>query len=173
MSQTPRPANFLPNNRSPSAVLPKKLVAMPRGPRQATVSFSKYSKVSLIPKKRSAIPQKWYSPNDKHNFRRAVFEDARQITKEVEEAKLSRDHLHLRVGIEVFLKEGLPEQMTETKSSHVQAVLAEYRHQKRQGICDIEKLSRVSQETRWTSERAHILASGYWLQHTFENGNAR
>ena len=172
MSRRPQAVNFHLNGSSSSG-LPKKLDTMPQGPPQATVRFSKYSKVNLIPKKRGAISEKWYSPKDKHYFRCAVSEDVRRISREVEEAKLSRDHLHLRVGIEVFLKEGLPEQMTETKSSHVQAVLAEYRHQKRQGICDIEKLSRVSQETRWTSERAHILASGYWLQHTFENGNAR
>ena len=86
-----------------------------------------------------------------------------------EDSRMLRDsNAHERVGIELYLNKGMKKRVVETKRAHVQAVLSEQSRQRQQDIHDIEELSSVSKETSWTGERAHILATGYWLQYLFE-----
>ena len=50
-----------------------------------------------------------------------------------------------------------------TIETHIRAVLAEQRHQKAQGLQDIERLSVISEHSsQSTKERAWRLAHGYW-----------
>ena len=66
------------------------------------------------------------------------------------------------VGIEVFVTQGLAKDAFEKKRTHIDAVLSEQRLQEEKGVCDIEKLSKVSEKgSRWTRSRAQKLASLY------------
>lgn len=131
------------------------------------VAFSRYSQMALIPKDK-LMSKKWYSSQDRYCFRQDMNEAVRRLSREAMDDKLSQSNVHECVGIEVFLNKDLARRIMEARCSHIKAVLSEQSRQKRQGICDAEKLAAVSTKTSWTQERARNLAIDYWLQHILE-----
>lgn len=132
------------------------------GPR--AVTFSRFSELAFIPKDDNSS-NNWYSSKDNLSFRQALVKDARRMSREIQgaplDAKILRENLYGCVGIEKFVTKGLAREIQETRRAHVNAVLSEQSLQRQQGVCDIEKLSSVSNKTQWTKERARILATGY------------
>lgn len=132
--------------------------------RPRAVTFSPFSELSFIPKD-DDIPKKWYSSRDALSFRQALVNNARKMPREIQDAptdaKILREIVYQCIGIHMFVTRGLARQVQETRRAHIDAVLLEQRLQRQQGICDIEKLSNVSNKSRWTKERARILATGY------------
>lgn len=132
------------------------------GPR--AVTFSRFSELAFIPKDDNSS-NNWYSSKDNLSFRQALVQDARRMSREIQgaplDAKILRENLYGCVGIEKFVTKGLAREIQETRRAHVNAVLSEQSLQRQQGVCDIEKLSSVSNKTQWTKERARILATGY------------
>ena len=143
---------------------------------QGGVTFSQYSELALIPKDdNKTSSQKWHSSQEYQNFRRALIEDARRVSSRddvrVPSSSVRYQHHNVadQVGIEVFLSRGLAQHVQETRRAHIHAVLREQHLQRQRGVCNVERLARSSMKTsKMTSERARILAIGYWLQSTFE-----
>ena len=131
-----------------------------------SVTFSQFSELAFIPQDKNT--SLWYSSKERRHFRQALQQDVRRIAREIQDDDISQDHVYERVGIEVITNQSLAKRVVETRYAHVKAVLSEQRIQKQQGIYDVDKLASVSQKTAWTSERARVLATGYWLQYIFD-----
>ena len=135
--------------------------------RPRAVTFSQFSELAFIPK--DDIESKWYSKQETHGFRRALVRDAKQMSRQIEDAPadamITLEQLYECIGIEVYVTKGLAKDVAKTRRAHVDAVLSEQSLQKRQGVCDlcdIEKLASVSKtRSRWTEVRARKLATGY------------
>ena len=66
------------------------------------------------------------------------------------------------LGMELFLTPVAASHAAEIRRAHIDAILSEQIRQKRNGTCDIERLSWVSQKgSQMTKERSHQLAVGY------------
>ena len=135
----------------------------PTPTRPRAVTFSQFSELVFIPNDKAE--SKWYSTQEKHRFRQALIRDARRMSRTFDAAPadgILPKNLYECVGIEVLVSQGLARYVAEKKRQHVDAVLSEQRLQKKQGVCDLEMLSRVSKtRSRWTKERARKLATGY------------
>ena len=142
------------------------------------VTFSHFSELAYIPKDHD--PKKWHSSEDMEGFRRALAVDVRRVSRELQEDFLrnltSSASEHARnpsrqyecLGIEMFVTEGLAKKIQDTRCAHVKAILNEQALQRRQGICDAEKLSSVSKKSNWSAKRARIVAMSKWLEDNFE-----
>lgn len=111
---------------------------------------------------------RWYSPNDKHQFRKALQRTARKLanilaSKADEDEEMSVDELVECVGMEAFLSKGLARHMHEKRKKHSYSVLGEYCCQQQLGVRDDDRLAKVSKlSSKWSRTRAHDVAVGYW-----------
>ena len=133
--------------------------------RPKSVTFSHFSELAFIPKDKES-PRKWYTAQDTHHFRQVMAQDILSVQMKIQrmpqEAVLSPEDLYECVGIEVCLANGLGQRMREARFAHLNAVLFEQNLQRQNGICDLEKLSAVSEKkTLWIKERAHTVATTY------------
>jgi len=127
-----------------------------------TITFSEYSDLYFINKddENSAT---WYSSNDMLQFRKTLVDDARTASQDLQDLPLG-DMTHQQLceclGIETLLFSGVARCIQHAKRAHIAAVLTEQSMQRREGICDIERISRVSQNrSRWTVEKSQKFAS--------------
>mmetsp|Transcript_25906 Transcript_25906/g.52684 ORF Transcript_25906/g.52684 Transcript_25906/m.52684 type:complete len:192 (+) Transcript_25906:157-732(+) len=111
---------------------------------------------------------RWYSPSDKHKFRKALQRTARKLatilaSKVEEDKEMSVDELIECVGMEAFLSKGFARLMHEKRKKHSFSVLGEYCHQQQLGVRDDDHLAKVSKlSSKWSRERARNVAVGYW-----------
>ena len=70
------------------------------------------------------------------------------------------------LGLEKLLNRDVMMCIAEKRRVHKEAILSEQRSQREQGICDLERLASVSQESsNWTCTKAHKLAFAYSKLH--------
>lgn len=140
-------------------------VSSRRSPR--AVSFSEYSElVVYVPKCDPSTS--WYSAMDRKRFRQTLINEARRLSHEIQELHpddvMSHEQLCDCLGIEAFLggKKYAVQARVQARRAHIAAVLTEQCIQKKNGMCDIERLSKVSMMgSKWSSTRAGLLATRY------------
>jgi hypothetical protein len=100
-----------------------------------------------------------------HQFRKTLVDDARKASQDIKDLPLG-DMTHQQLceclGIETLLFSGIARCTLQARRALIAAVLTEQLMQRREGICDIERISRVSQNrSRWTVEKSQKFASAY------------
>jgi hypothetical protein len=134
--------------------------------RSQAVSFAVYSELYIIPAGDHHGSAIWYSSQDKQEFRRSMVRDIKKVSRVIDglpmEGSFTQDQLIDCLGIELFISKGAARSAAEVRSAHIHDVLAEQSRQRQNGICDIGRLSSISQKgSLWTKERARNLAVGY------------
>ncbi|KAL7539329.1 hypothetical protein ACHAXR_011826 [Thalassiosira sp. AJA248-18] len=139
----------------------KEATTSPTIPRALT--FSRFSEIAFIPN--DNIESKWYSTQDKNRFRRSLIVDVRRMKRELEDKPTeanSPEWLYECLGLDKLISHDFMMQVAKKRRTHTDAVLSAQSLQKQQGVLDIEKLSRVSEDnSQWTRNRAQKLASSY------------
>ena len=118
------------------------------------VGFTKFSELVLIPKDEQGL--KWYNSQEKAGFHQELVSDVRRLSGELERTGsevLTPKVLLNCMGIEVLVTRGLLRRKTEQKRMHIHTVLSEQQLQRRQGISDPEKLSRVAKQSSTSSAK--------------------
>ena len=132
------------------------------------VTFSASSELYIVPELREqGISTTWYSSQDKRDFRRSMVASIQQVTREIEGlpvgVPMTQDQLVNCLGIESFISKGAARTAAQARRAHIDAVLSEQCLQKQNGTIDVERISIISQMgSRWTTERARKLATGYY-----------
>jgi len=129
-----------------------------------TITFSEYSDLYFL-NNDGENSTTWYSSNDMHQFRKTLVDDARKASQEIKDLPLG-DMTHRQLceclGIETLLFSGIARCTLQARRAHIAAVLTEQLMQRREGICDTERISRVSQNrSRWSVEKSLKFASAY------------
>ena len=116
-------------------------------------------------------PQRWIPTKMVHTRRGGAIPANLNLGRLEDAAYIGRESIQLRyydwtstwVGIEkLILSRALIMRISIKRWAHVDSVLVEQKAQREQGICDLERLSRVSRESsEQTCTRAHKLA--HWL----------
>ncbi|KAL7466162.1 hypothetical protein ACHAXS_009885 [Conticribra weissflogii] len=139
----------------------------PTRPARKQVHFSDVNELAHI-----AVPspteyhRRWYNAGDKNNFKRALARDVRKVTSLIRSSSFENvraEVLVACVGIELFLSPDLARRTVDKRTRHLNGVLDEFARQERQGLMDDRRLGHLSERSsRWSRERAHELALGYW-----------
>lgn len=130
------------------------------------VTFSEYSELVAFPCDHYTATT-WYSSKETRQFRQTMIDDARKASQEIMDLPhggiLSHEQLTQCLGIKIFRTHGVAKCTgVQARRAHIAAVLSEQLMQKQMGICDVERLSRVSQNTSHASVLdAQKLAVGY------------
>ena len=134
--------------------------------RSHAVTFSICSDLYIVPASEEDRSTTWYTTEEKQGFRRSMVKSIRKITRELEElpmgATMTQCQLLDCLGIELLITSGVARSAAEVRRAHIDAILSEQRLQKLQGVCDIDRISSISEEgSHLTTERARKLATGY------------
>ncbi len=131
------------------------------------VVFSEYSELVIVPRSdEHTLSTTWYSAQDRYHFRQTLIHEARGVSREIKALPLgdvlSHEQLCDCLGIELFITMGAARKADQARRSHIAAVLSEQCRQKQEGVCDLERLSRVSKRgSELSTVRASKLAAGY------------
>ena len=152
-------------HRSPLSTIPS-MINTTSNKRSHAVTFSICSDLYIVPASEQDRSTTWYTSEDKQGFRRSMVKSIRKITRELEElpmgATMTQCQLLNCLGIELLITSGVARSAAEVRRAHIDAILSEQRLQKLQGVCDIDRISSISEErSHWTVERARKLATGY------------
>lgn len=106
------------------------------------------------------------SHKDKRRFKKDLMKDTRKMTSilaSTDGDSITAADLNACVGIELFLSAGLAIRSKEKRIMHSNAILGEHFRQREMGVQDDVRLAKVSKlSSKWSRERAHGLAVGYW-----------
>lgn len=138
---------------------------IPEEPRR--VRFSTTNRIKQIDKPSvEEFDVRWYQKKDKKRFKRAIVQDTQRMAEILASAsgeEISSDVLNCCVGIELFLSPGLARRAKEKRMLHSQIVLEEIARQEELNIDDERRIRKLSERSsKWSRERAHDLAVGYW-----------
>ncbi len=129
------------------------------------VTFSEYSELVAFPCDHDTATT-WYSSKETRQFRQTMIDDAWKASQEIIDLPhggILTHELTQCLGIKIFRTHGVAKCTgVQARRTHIAAVLSEQLMQKQMGICDVERLSRVSQNTSHASVlKAQKLAVGY------------
>ncbi len=109
---------------------------------------------------------RWYQKKDKKRFKKAIMQDTKRMAEILASAsgeEISSDVLTSCVGIELFLSPGLARRAKEKRMLHSHIILEEISRQEELNIEDDKRIRKLSERSsKWSRERAHDLAVGYW-----------
>ncbi|KAL7462409.1 hypothetical protein ACHAXS_002786 [Conticribra weissflogii] len=138
---------------------------IPEEPRR--VRFSTKNRMKNIDKPSlEEFDVRWYQKKDKKRFKKAIMQDTKRMAEILASAsgeEISSDVLTSCVGIELFLSPGLARRAKEKRMLHSQIILEEISRQEELNIEDDKRIRKLSERSsKWSRERAHDLAVGYW-----------
>ena len=136
--------------------------------RSRGVHFSTHNQLVNIPIPSSEENKaRWHSSKSKKKFKKVLINDVRRMAEVLSSTSSDDDistcDLNACVGIEIFLSHGLANLAREKRKMHTNSILNEQSRQQKINIRDDDRLSRVSERSsRWSRDRSHDLAVGYW-----------